>query len=38
VYVHHEPSVANIDDHLGDGGEQVDGDPRGVVRAALDVE
>lgn len=34
VYAHHEPSVANIDDHLS--GPQRDGDPRGVVRKALD--
>jgi len=34
VYSHFEPSVVNVDDHLS--GEQEDGDPRGVVRAALD--
>jgi len=34
VYSHHEPSVVNVDDHLS--GEQEDGDPRGVVRAALE--
>jgi len=34
VYAHHEPSVVNVDDHLS--GEQEDGDPRGVVRAALE--
>jgi len=34
VYAHTEPSVVNVDDHLE--GEQEDGDPRGVVRAALD--
>jgi len=34
VYSHFEPSVVNVDAHLS--GEQTDGDPRGVVRAALD--
>jgi len=34
VYSHFEPSVVNVDDHLS--GKQEDGDPRGVVRAALD--
>jgi len=34
IYTHTEPSVVNVDDHLS--GEQRDGDPRGVVRAALD--
>jgi len=34
VYSHFEPSVVNVDDHLS--GEQEDGDPRGVVWAALE--
>jgi len=34
VYSHFEPSVVNVDDHLE--GQQEDGDPRGVVRVALD--
>jgi len=34
VYSHFEPSVVNVDDHLE--GEQEDGDPRGVVRSALE--
>jgi len=34
VYSHFEPSVVNVDGHLS--GEQEDGDPQGVVRAALD--
>jgi len=34
VYSHFEPSVVNVDKHLS--GEQEDGDPRGVVRAALE--
>jgi len=33
VYSHFEPSVVNVDKHLS--GEQEDGDPRGIVRAAL---
>jgi len=33
VYAHHEPGVTNVDKHLS--GEQTDGDPRGVVRDAL---
>jgi len=36
VYAHFEPSVLDPTEHLD--GEQVDGDPRGVVRAALDEE
>jgi len=34
VYAHHETSVLDPEGHLSDG--QRDGDPRGVVRAALD--
>jgi hypothetical protein len=34
VYAHHEPGVVNADAHLE--GPQADGDPRGVLRAALD--
>jgi len=34
VYSHFEPSVVNVDKHLS--GEQEDGDPRGVVRSALE--
>jgi cold shock CspA family protein len=37
VYVHYEPAPTDPVDHL-QGDEQVDGDPRGVVRAALGLD
>jgi hypothetical protein len=36
VYSHYEPSVLRPEDHLS--GEQVNGDPKGVVRMALGLE